>query len=79
MSLITVNSFLPILFSLSLYKSPSFYRIILFKQMFCCAMDDLVILSESQAGLQNSLNKLEKYCYKWQLTVNTNKTKIMIF
>jgi hypothetical protein len=41
--------------------------------------DDLVILSESQAGLQNSLNKLEKYCYKWQLTVNTNKTKIMIF
>lgn len=41
--------------------------------------DDLVILSESQAGLQNSLNKLEKYCYKWQLTVNTNKTKIKIF
>ena len=38
-----------------------------------------IILSESQAGLQNSLNKLEKYCYKWQLTVNTNKTKIMIF
>jgi hypothetical protein len=26
--------------------------------------DDPVILSESQAGLQNSLNKLEKYCYK---------------
>ena len=41
--------------------------------------DDLVILSESQAGLQNALNKLEKYCYKWQLTVNTNKTKIKIF
>jgi hypothetical protein len=39
--------------------------------------DDLVILSESQAGLQISLNKLEKYCYKWQLTVNTNKTKLM--
>jgi hypothetical protein len=38
-----------------------------------------IILSESQAGLQNSLNKLEKYCYKWQLTVNTNKTEIMIF
>jgi hypothetical protein len=35
--------------------------------------DDLVILSESQAGLQNSLNKLEKYCYKWQLAVNTNQ------
>jgi hypothetical protein len=37
------------------------------------------MLSESQAGLQNSLKKLEKYCYKWQLTVNTNTTKIMIF
>jgi hypothetical protein len=24
--------------------------------------DDLAILSESQAGLQDSLNKLEKYC-----------------
>jgi hypothetical protein len=28
--------------------------------------------------LQNSLNKLEKYCYNWQLTVNTKKTKVMI-
>jgi hypothetical protein len=46
----------------------------IFKQVF-----RIVILSESQAGLQNSLNKLEKYCYKWQLTVNTNKTKIKIF
>jgi hypothetical protein len=37
------------------------------------------MLFESQAGLQNSLKKIEKYCYKWQLTVNTNTTKIMIF
>jgi hypothetical protein len=41
--------------------------------------DNLLILSESQNGLQSALNKLEKYGYKWQLTVNTNKTKIMIF
>ena len=32
--------------------------------------DDLVILSESQSGLQSALNKLENYCHKWQLTVN---------
>ena len=41
--------------------------------------DDLVILSESAEGLQQALNKLEQYCHKWQLTVNTNKTKILIF
>jgi hypothetical protein len=41
--------------------------------------DDLVILSNTSEGLQNSLNKLEKYCYDWQLTVNTKKTKVMIF
>jgi hypothetical protein len=41
--------------------------------------DDLVILSNTSEGLQNSLNKLEKYCYDWQLTVNMKKTKVMIF
>jgi hypothetical protein len=41
--------------------------------------DDLVILSESQSGLQSALNKLENYCHKWQLTANKNKTKVMIF
>jgi hypothetical protein len=41
--------------------------------------DDLVILSNTSEGLQNSLNKLEKYCYDWQLTVNVKKTKVMIF
>ena len=41
--------------------------------------DDLVIFSESPTGLQNSLNKLEKYCKNWGLAINTNKTKIVIF
>jgi hypothetical protein len=41
--------------------------------------DDLVILSESQSSLQSALNKLENYCHKWQLTVNKNKTEVMIF
>lgn len=41
--------------------------------------DDLVILSESKIGLQNCLNNLEEYCNKWQLTVNVDKTKSMIF
>ena len=34
--------------------------------------DDLVILLKSH-GLQNALKKLQSYCYKWQLIVNTKK------
>ena len=41
--------------------------------------DDLVIFSKTHTGLQNSLDKLEKYCYDWQLTVNVKKTKILTF
>ena len=35
--------------------------------------DDLVILSSTPTGLQNSLDKLQKYCLDWQLTVNIKK------
>ena len=41
--------------------------------------DDLVLISESSEGLQNCLNKLNTYCEKWNLTVNLDKTKTMIF
>ena len=41
--------------------------------------DDLVILSESEVGLQNALNRLSDYCAKWKLTVNLSKTKVIIF
>ena len=40
--------------------------------------DDLIIMSESNTGLQESMNKLDKYCDQWGLTVNINKTKCMI-
>ena len=39
--------------------------------------DDLLVLSESKEGLQESLNKLLTYCNKWQLSVNCKKTKTM--
>ena len=39
--------------------------------------DDLVILSA--AGLQQCLNRLEKYCQTLGLTVNMLKTKVMVF
>ena len=40
--------------------------------------DDLVIMSMSKQGLQNSINKLYNYCNKWGLSVNTDKTKCML-
>lgn len=41
--------------------------------------DDAVIFSETVEGLQTSLDSLESYCKKWNLQVNINKTKIMVF
>ncbi len=41
--------------------------------------DDLLILSETAQGLQNSLNKLSIYCKTWHLQLNIKKTKVMIF
>ena len=41
--------------------------------------DDLVIISESPSGLQSSLDALHKYCRKWKLSINTDKTKVVIF
>ena len=41
--------------------------------------DDAVIFSETIEGLQNALNYMSTYCDKWRLTLNSEKTKIVIF
>lgn len=41
--------------------------------------DDLVLLSETREGLQASLKNLDDYCMKWDLHVNTDKTKVVVF
>ena len=41
--------------------------------------DDMVLLGNSSEDLQNSLNRLHMYCSEWGLTVNTSKTKIVVF
>jgi hypothetical protein len=41
--------------------------------------DDLVLLSESRAGLQNCLTKLVYYTKKWKLNINLKKSKVLIF
>ena len=41
--------------------------------------DDTVILSENETELQNALDLVHEYCIMNKLTVNTSKTKIMVF
>ena len=41
--------------------------------------DDTAIISETREGLQNAINELDKYCLKWDITVNVTKTKIVVF
>ena len=40
--------------------------------------DDLVLLSESEAGLQKCLTKLKLYTKRWKLKINYKKSKIMV-
>ena len=41
--------------------------------------DDLVLLSETTVGLQNSLEILQNYCHEWGLDINIDKTKVVVF
>ena len=41
--------------------------------------DDLVIFCKSKNGLQDYLHSLSEYCKENHLTVNLNKTKVLIF
>jgi hypothetical protein len=40
---------------------------------------DIILLSKSAKGLQEKLDILNTYCKDWCLSVNTSKTKILIF
>ena len=41
--------------------------------------DDIVLLSNSAGDLQKSLDCLLQLCQRWNLKVNINKTKVIIF
>jgi hypothetical protein len=41
--------------------------------------NDTVLLAESVAELHSELNYFYEYCEKWNLKVNTNKSKVMVF
>ena len=41
--------------------------------------DDTVIFAESSSDLQLALNSMSEYCKFWNLTVNSSKTKFVVF
>lgn len=41
--------------------------------------DDVVFLCESAEDLQKSINNLYAYCKRWNMTINLDKSKIMVF
>ena len=41
--------------------------------------DDTIIMAESPHELQSALDATFQFCSDWQLTINTLKTKIVIF
>ena len=41
--------------------------------------DDLLLIYNSAEGLQQSLDRLSKYCQDWLLKINPSKTKVIIF
>ena len=41
--------------------------------------DDTVILAESSADLQSTLDTYASFCKIWKLEINSSKTKVMIF
>jgi len=41
--------------------------------------DDMVLLADTLAGLQKLLDSLQVYVNRWDLTVDTDKTKTVIF
>ncbi|MEW8544141.1 MAG: reverse transcriptase family protein, partial [Candidatus Thiodiazotropha sp.] len=50
-----------------------------FKMFVLLYADDTVLLAESSDDLQHALNIFEKFCTEWKLTVNIDKTKIIVF
>ena len=41
--------------------------------------DDLVLISKSEAGLQKAVSGLQTFCKDWDMEINPNKTKVVVF
>ena len=52
---------------------------IFLKLLLLLYADDTIIFSNDSEQLQNAMNVFDNYCKKWHLTVNIQKTNIVIF
>jgi hypothetical protein len=41
--------------------------------------DDVVLLSTTEKGIQSCVDKSSKFAKDWKMTINTNKTKMLVF
>ena len=41
--------------------------------------DDIVLLSNSETGLQRALDSLQEFCDSWKPQINTTKSKVVVF
>ena len=49
------------------------------RKLYCLLYaDDIVLLSESENGLQTCIDKLEYFSKKWNLSVNFDKLNVLI-
>ena len=77
----------PILFSLFMNDLPQYLKeskspgVMLGNRTINCLMyaDDLLIISPSPEGLQQSLNVIQRHAQQWKLKLNTKKSNIIIF
>ena len=76
----------PTLFNIFINDIPSYFdsscdAVCLTKNHINCLLyeDDLVLLSNSEKGLQNCMEKLSTFCNNWGMNVNLDKTKTLMF
>ena len=76
----------PVLFNLFINDLPTIFTeechpASLYSEKLNCLLyaDDLVLVSESEKGLQCCLDKLYTYCKEWNLKINVEKSKVIIF
>ena len=53
--------------------------IVLLKLFVLLYADDTIILAENEIELQLALNKVYEFCKMFKISVNTTKTKIIVF
>jgi hypothetical protein len=48
-------------------------------QIHCLMYADVVLLSTTEKGIQSCVDKLSKFAKDWKMTINTNRTKMLVF